>query len=612
MISIAGNYLLIFSMLVGLGGFLALKKIRAFCYYVCSLSLVIAFLLLVIAFITCDFSLRNVFFNTSLNKPLIYRLAGSWASHEGSMLLWLSMLCLIGLSFSVRAKLQRQTKDILFGLLSFIQIIFTSFIFFTSNPFEAFEFIPGDGLGLNPVLQDVALSIHPPLLYLGYVSYIVPFVAGCLILLKPDEKKYLFKEIQIYSILALATLTLGIVLGSWWAYRELGWGGFWFFDPVENISLLPWLVGIALHHFLLVTIRSGNYESWTIALSLGCFLTTLYGIFFVRSGIVSSVHSFAFSPERGNYILAICVAITVLSVALYILKVNRASISNAQISWKSKIIVLGNILWLAAFGSILIAVIYPIYYSHKFDSEIVIDPEYFSSVFIPIMIPIMLLAGIATNMKTYLKGIIILLIAICSGLILKYNIKLGVISTAICMASIFLMLQQVSYLWTCASGLKNSLNITQIALFLGHFGFGLLALSITLNTALSGELKFTGKVGEQVTTPQLEVKLHDIKFAESPTYYRQIAEFWVKDPWGNLVILKPENRLYKTEKSLSQEVDIFSFLTHDIYGVLSRIDGAVINAEIYYRPLISLIWISGFIIFLGFLILIPKKILNQF
>jgi cytochrome c-type biogenesis protein CcmF len=612
MISVAGNYLLILSMICGLSSFFTARKFRAFFYYISSFLPIIAFLLLIIAFIIPDFSLRNVFFNTSLNKPLIYRVSGSWASHEGSMLLWLAMICLIGLSFSIRARLQQATREILFWLLSFIQVTFASFIFFTSNPFEPFKFLPPEGLGLNPILQDVALSIHPPLLYLGYVSYLIPFVASCLILFSPLEKKYLFKEIKIYSNLALTALTTGIVLGSWWAYRELGWGGFWFFDPVENISLLPWLMGIILHHFLLATTRYGYYERWTIVVSMICFLTTLYGIFFVRSGIISSVHSFAFSPERGKYLFSICLVTTLVGLFIYVLKIRDFRPVNSAISLQYKTIIIcimaGNIFWFTAFLSILIAIIYPIYYSYSFSSDIAIDPEYFQKVFIPLVIPIMLLASIATSMKNQrFQTAIILFIAACVTFAFRCYVDLGNITFCICLASNFLMLQSAIYLWQKSDGFKKSLNISQISLFLGHFGFASLVLGITFNTILSAELKFTGKIGEQIITEQLDVTLHDIRFSESPSYYRQIAEFWIKDNSGNLVILKPENRLYKTEKSISQEVDIFSFLTHDIYVVLSKIDGSVINAEIYYRPLISLIWASGFLISLGFAILLLRK-----
>ena len=648
MISIIGNFLLILSMIAGLIVFAVPRSIRAYFYYLSSLAPVASFLLLLSAFIKLDFSVKNVFFNSSVNKSLVYRIAGSWSSHEGSICLWVAMLSLMGISFvfvtsqshigvnssHAHAGLDPASQEILtrkggvakqvqddavqIWLLSMLQIAFVSFIYFTSNPFDSFEFSPKDGLGLNPVLQDMALLIHPPILYLGYVSYVVPFVAACMILSGANNREALFQIIKGYSNFAMATLTIGIALGSWWAYRELGWGGFWFFDPVENISLMPWLMGIALHHFLLITIKTDNYRRITILLSLGCFLTVIFGIFLVRSGIVSSVHSFAFSPERGNYILAICLSLTLVAFMLYVFGYRHLKIAELQIidagNHQNTTILIGNILWLLGFSVILIAILYPIYFSYNFNLDIAIDPNYFYSIFLPIFTPLLVFAGIASNvtkLDTTPGSLLILLITIISAALNIVYFEFSPVASITISAAIFLMLKMGSYLIRASNKFQKKLNGNQIGFFLGHFGFGMLALTITLNSVLSAEIKFTGEIGQQISRSGFEVKLHDIKFAENEVYYKQIAEFWIKDKNGNLVILKPENRLYKTENTISQEADIISYLTHDLYAVLSKIDSNIISAEIYYRPLISFVWLSAVIIFLGFVSLMFKKYITR-
>lgn len=601
MISIVGHFLLIAALVSSLGAILLKKKSKLICFYSGFLAPVIAFCLLVVAFIISDFSLKNVFLNSSSVLPLIYKIAASWASHEGSMLLWLSLLCLVGIAYIYFARFSLALKEFSVMILAFIQILFVSFIIFTSNPFDAFGFVPNEGLGLNPMLQDVALSIHPPLLYLGNVSYVVLFVSGCLLLYRPEEKTQILDVSKKFSSFALVTLTAGIGLGSWWAYRELGWGGFWFFDPVENISLLPWLAGIALHHFLIVSMQNGRFLRWTIAFSLLGFLLTIYGTFIVRSGIISSVHSFAFSPERGAYILSICIILTLLCLMWFIVKVRNLKQSNLASTSSEIAILIGNIFWLAAIISLVITLVYPIYCSFKFGIEIVIDPEYFISVFVPIFLPILLLAAIApsiTQKKRRWKNLAFMLLSAILTIGLGSQVEFGMISALMSFAAIYLMLQTTVSLFTCPTLHKK------YSLFLGHFGFGLLTLSITLNSLLSQEIEFAGEIGDQVSDKNMRVKLENIKFADDINYYRQIAVFSVEDQHGNVITLKPENRLYKVENTLSQEVDIYSFMFHDLYAVLSQIDKNTIHAKIYYQPWISFIWLSVFIISSGFFILL--------
>ncbi len=615
MISLTGNCLLVFSIATSILAIFTKRSIKAYIFWISSLAVITAFLLLILAFITSDFSVKNVFLNSSTIKPLIYKIAGSWASHEGSMLLYVSMLSFISSLYTKVVNYQGNTRNVQITILAFIQILFLFFIYYTSNPFDNFKFAPEQGLGLNPVLQDKALSIHPPLLYMGYVSYVTLYVNAILLLLIPKERTTLIKNSLRLSGFALIMLTAGIGLGAWWAYRELGWGGYWFFDPVENISLMPWIAGISLHHFLLVTNKSRKFFYWSIITSFVAFLLTLYGLFFVRSGIITSVHSFAFSRERGFYLFVICSILTFLAFAAFIVrkkenhtgsKDNVASV----LTIRDKAIMVGNILWITALLSLFIAVIYPIYQSFFYENNVAIDPEYFHQIFIPIFIPLMLIAAIIpylNNHQSFSRKLIHLLIPFLITLVIFHYIpKPGIISTAIIFASTLLMIQMTNLFLIESNYFQKSLTPRKLSLIIGHFSLGLLAFSININVLFSKEIEFIGKTGESVSDEFFLVKLDNIRFSNTEVYYRQIAEFSVQDNNGNVVILKPENRLYKIENSLSQETDIYSYLTHDMLASLSKVNGNTIHAIIYYKPMIWFIWLSIFLIAGSFVIYIIK------
>jgi len=614
-ISLTGNCLLVFSITTSILAIFTKRSIKAYIFWISSLAVITAFLLLILAFITSDFSVKNVFLNSSTIKPLIYKIAGSWASHEGSMLLYVSMLSFISSLYTKVVNYQGNTRNVQITILAFIQILFLFFIYYTSNPFDNFKFAPEQGLGLNPVLQDKALSIHPPLLYMGYVSYVTLYVNAILLLLIPKERTTLIKDSLRLSGFALIMLTAGIGLGAWWAYRELGWGGYWFFDPVENISLMPWIAGISLHHFLLVTNKSRKFFYWSVITSFIAFLLTLYGLFFVRSGIITSVHSFAFSRERGFYLFVICSILTFLAFAAFIgrkkenytgSKDNVASV----LTIRDKAIMGGNILWITALLSLFIAVIYPIYQSFFYENNVAIDPEYFHQIFIPIFIPLMLIAAIIpyfNNHQSFSRKLIHLLIPFLITLVIFHYIpKPGIISTAIIFASTLLMIQMTNLFLIESNYFQKSLTPRKLSLIIGHFSLGLLAFSININVLFSKEIEFIGKTGESVSDEFFLVKLDNIRFSNTEVYYRQIAEFSVQDNNGNVVILKPENRLYKIENSLSQETDIYSYLTHDMLASLSKVNGNTIHAIIYYKPMIWFIWLSIFLIAGSFVIYITK------
>ncbi|XVN44632.1 MAG: heme lyase CcmF/NrfE family subunit [Rickettsia hoogstraalii] len=552
------------------------------------------------------------------------------------MLLWFCLLQIVSCCYIFLLK-DNRLKFLSIIILSAIQLFFSSFIYFTSNPFNVFSFAPKEGLGLNPMLQDIALSIHPPLLYLGYVSYAVPFTIVCASMSFPRRResiasfiKFLLdsrlrgndiKLLKTFSNIGILFTTIGISLGSWWAYRELGWGGFWFFDPVENISLFPWLSGIMLHHSIIVTTKTNRMQNWVIILSIVTFLLVIFSTFLVRSGFITSIHSFAFSPERGIYLLGIFLVMGIGSIGLYTSTSLRggASASTKQSQETNRDchshyrgfamtgITLGNILFLLSLIVLIAATLYPPIYSLFDDKPIIISETFFVNNFIIFVIPILCTIGLFTTRSSIKKHIIILILSLIITYLISLKVTFSIISILTIIASIFLMLHNVHCLLIKTNYFRNRLKASAASMILGHFGFALISFSITTNALLQSEMDFTGRVGTSKTFNEFKITLQNIKFAQGKNYYRQIAEFWLEDNSRNITILKPENRLYIVEKSLSQESDIYSYLSYDLYAVLSNIDGDIIHAKIYYKPMMSFIWLGIILTAFGFFIALIRK-----
>ncbi|KYP98426.1 cytochrome C biogenesis protein CcmF [Rickettsia endosymbiont of Proechinophthirus fluctus] len=549
------------------------------------------------------------------------------------MLLWFCLLQIVSCCYIFLLE-DNRLKFLSIIILSAIQLFFSSFIYFTSNPFNVFSFVPKEGLGLNPMLQDIALSIHPPLLYLGYVSYVVPFTIVCASmsfsypLMSFPRKRESINDIRLlktFSNIGILFTTIGISLGSWWAYRELGWGGFWFFDPVENISLFPWLSGIMLHHSIIVTTKTRRMQNWTVILSIITFLLVIFSAFLVRSGFITSIHSFAFSPERRIYLLGIFLIMGIGSIGWYTTtslrgnalaltkqsqKTNRDCHSHFRgfaMTNCGNSILLGNIFLLLSLIVLIAATLYPPIYSLFDDKSIIISETFFVNNFIIFVIPILGTIGLFTTRSSIKKHIIILILSLIITYLISLKVTFSVISILTIIASIFLMLHNIHYLLVKTNYCRNRLKASNASMILGHFGFALISFSITMNTLLQSEMDFTSRVGTSKTFNEFKVTLQNIKFAQGKNYYRQIAEFWIEDNSRNITILKPENRLYIVEKSLSQESDIYSYLLYDLYAVLSNIDGDIIHAKIYYKPMISFIWLGIILTASGFFIALIRK-----
>ena len=549
MITILGKFFILSSIMSGFM-YLAMSPSRSrLFFYLQTICIISASLSLLHAFITNDFSVQNVFFYSSTKQPLIYKIGSLWGNHDASLLFFTTLLSVVSFVGSLSIK-----ENLSIKIMSIIITIMIMIVYYTSNPFVDISTAPSEGLGMNPVLQDMAIAIHPPMLYLGYVTYIIPYACFLVMLLSGDNRD--MEVAYKASKIALGFLTAGISLGSWWAYRELGWGGYWFFDPVENISLIPWLIGIALHHSFMITMRNGKLSSLTIGLGITNFLLILFGILLVRSGVLVSVHSFAAGIVGAKYILGAFAILVIISVVIYLARIKH--IASKSYTFAEKGIITGNAVILAATLCLMIGTFFPIMYQIIKGINISLNNQYFYYIFVPLMLVVVAMSVIVPHLR---------------------------------------------------SGFKFSINTKNTAMILSHTGIFVLTIGITFNTLLKQDIEFVGKVGAVVKQGDFSVALKNIKYSEGPNYYRQIGEFWIEQN-NETVILRPENRLYRIENAISAESDIYSFVAEDIYVVLGNLaDDGTLHANIYIRPWMSLIWLGMFLTAIGiFVSTIGRKV----
>src|SRR6516165_6236695 len=366
-----------------------------------ALLVILAFAALTQAYVTSDFSVANVVANSHSAKPLIYKLSGVWGNHEGSMLLWALILALLGAAVAILGtNLPASLRARVLAIHARIGVGFLAFILFTSNPFDRVFPSPPDGNGLNPLLQDPGLAFHPPLLYLGYVGFSVTYAFAIAALLEGRVDVAWARWVRPWTLAAWCFLTLGIALGSWWAYYILGWGGFWFWDPVENASLMPWLAGTALLHSAIVVEKRDALKSWTVLLAILAFSLSLLGTFLVRSGVLTSVHAFAQDPARGLYILCFLLAVTGGGLALYAWQAPKLAGGGLfQPISREGALTLNNVLLSAAVGTVFLGTFYPLVVDMIGDDKISVGPPYYNRTFIPIMIPLLLVMAVGPMLK---------------------------------------------------------------------------------------------------------------------------------------------------------------------------------------------------------------------
>ena len=575
---------------------------------------VLSFFTLIIGFVNSDFSLINVYENSHTAKPLFYKIAGTWGNHEGSLLLWINILVLFSFLFLV-FNFKHNKKFRLYTLIfqNMLIIGFTIFLLLNSNPFSLIYPTPSEGLGLNPILQDPALAIHPPLLYIGFVGCSIYFSAAIASMFSEYKGKEFALSIKPWVQISWCFQTLGITVGSIWAYYELGWGGFWFWDPVENASLLPWFAITALMHSVMVLEKRNVLYSWVIILCLLTFILSVTGTFLVRSGILNSVHTFASDPSRGIYILFFLGMMIFASLIIFFYKYKKESY-NFNYKSREAFILVNN--WFMAFFliAVLVGTLYPIFLDVITDVKISVGPPFYNIVIVPLVVPLIFLMTIgpkfkwinSQNVKFY-KSTFIFFGAVIINLCIYYFFgRYSLLTSLIFIVAIFLILH-------CFLDLKQSLNNKkkfELPRIISHLGFGLLVLSIGINHQYSLEVDFNLKVGENKKINNYEIYFKNIKTEKNKNYQSVIGNFKLTDLKNNLVQhLDPEIRIYSDPKTLTYEAAIKTKISSDFYLTMSNVARSeYYNIKFQKKPFMIWIWISASIIALGgFVQLILKK-----
>jgi len=611
MATLLGNFLLWFSLFFATFQFITVrrtaKKTRLLTIAVNGLLLSssLSFALLMYAYIVSDFSVLNVYQNSHTTKPLLYKITGVWGNHEGSMLLWILVLTIFNyLIYRLNNKENFIFISKTLETQAIISIGFILFTLLTSNPFIKIAPVE-NGLGFNPILQDPALAIHPPLLYMGYVGLSAAFSMGIATLFMSANKKIAwYNYMKPFVIIAWAFLTIGIALGSVWAYYELGWGGWWFWDPVENASFMPWLLSTALLHSLIIVEKRKSLQVWVLLLSLLAFLLSVIGTFLVRSGILTSVHTFALDPSRGIYILTFITLLGAYSLILFVIK-SKKYFDNNYFSFFSKegAILFNNIIMIVVCSTVLLGTIYPLLIEAFTNSKISVGEPYYNSTVIPIMIPAILIMGVGpilgwgeeNKIKTLKKilpdiFVTLFLTAIIFFVYKSYSL-IGV--TGIILA--FWIISNNIHLL-----IKKNKRYSS-GMIVAHLGVGLLILGITGSSIWQKEKIIKMQINQETQIQNYKIVFNKIKEIKKQNFLAIQGNFLVYDNNKNVITkLQPENRYYPVTKNFTTEASIHTNLLRDLYIVLGEgnlDEGWVVR--IYYNPLVIWIWIGAIVIFLG-------------
>ena len=613
MISQLGSYSLIFctifafliilqsTKLIGNQSKIFPKKI----YTIITLQLffvIFSFSCLLIAFVSSDFSNITVYNNSHTEKPFFYKISGVWGNHEGSLLLWLLVLVLFLFLFILDTKNYDNKYKLLTVIFQEIIILgFLLFIIITSNPFDYIFPVPLEGLGLNPILQDPALAIHPPILYIGYVGTSLIFSSSLAAVINNTVNSKWAKQIKKWVFLSWIFLTLGIMLGSIWAYYELGWGGFWFWDPVENVSLMPWFCLTALLHTILVLEKRNALRNWTIVLSIATFSLSMSGTFLVRSGILNSIHTFANDPSRGVFILTFLFFLIFLAIiVLFIYSENdKKTSNNFNILSKETAVLVNNWFMMYFLSVVLIGTIYPIFLEVFTNEKISVGPPFYQKLMIPFLIPFFIFMSFGPRVKWIkdkLKKInYTQIVVFISSLIIAYIIFTNssvsyLFSSFLIAASIFLVLNSLRDFFS------KSIQIPQK---ISHFSFSILILSILLNGIYSEEFNSNMKVGDELKFIDKTIKFKGINFDEKDNYKLLRGDFEVIDSEKNKLNFNPEIRIYNQPVIATSEADIKTNLFNDNFIVFTLLkDNEIFNVRYQHKPFMIWIWIS--IIMLAF------------
>ena len=581
------------------------------------LLLATAFVILAWSFYINDFSVLYVAEHSNSQMPVMYRLGAVWGGHEGSLLLWVFLLSTWTILVAQLSKaLDEFMVARVIGVLGLVMSGLLLFVLTTSNPFMRLLPATQDGRSLNPLLQDPGLVFHPPMLYMGYVGFSVAFAFAIASLLSGRLDAAWARWSRPWTTAAWVFLTLGIALGSWWAYYELGWGGWWFWDPVENASFIPWLVGTALLHSLAVTEKRGGFKSWTVLLAITAFSLSLLGTFLVRSGVLTSVHAFATDPRRGVFILIFLVLVVGSSLILYAWRAPKSSLGGKfSLSSRGTFILLGNVFLVVSAGSVLLGTLYPLLIDALHLGKISVGPPYFNSVFVPLMAPLLVLMGIGpwTNWKSSdLLGVIKRLwlaglVAVLAGI----GIPL--------MMGEFTWLAGLGFLlafWVIASGCLQIVRQAKagkptrsfIGMQFAHLGIAVFVIGVTMVGAYQEEKDVRMSAGDTVSVGGYQIQFEGVNVVPGPNYQAMRGTFVLNQNGKVQTMMYPEKRNYFSSTMPMTEAAIDAGLTRDIYVSLGEeLPDKSWAVRVYYKPFVDWIWGGCLLMALGGVLAIFDK-----
>ncbi len=607
------SFLIIFFSIKNFRNFKIFDRRIIFFSFLQFLLVFVSFFGLIISFVNSDFSNETVFNHSHTTKPLFYKISGTWGNHEGSLLLWLLVLTLFIFLFIIKS--QRQPTQYRILTILFQQVIIVGFFVFllkSSSPFNYIFPVPKEGLGLNPILQDPALAIHPPILYLGYVGSSIIFSS----VLSATCLNYISKEwashIKKWVLISWIFLTLGILLGSIWAYYELGWGGFWFWDPVENVSLMPWLALTTLVHCILALEKRFILTSWVVVLSISTFTLSMCGTFLVRSGILNSVHTFANDPERGLYILIFLFSLIFLSLFVFFFyhKENRKIDNSIFLISKETSIIINNWFMMYFLTVILIGTVYPIFLDVISSEKISVGPPFYNKLIAPFLIPFMLamtfgpkLKWIKSNIKDKMYLFIFFLISLLLSILIIKNLEINFLLNTLLVSFAFYLF----FVTLRDFFVMKYKNLSQI---IAHFGFSLFILSILFNNIFTTEIITNLKVGETYTSEKFNIKFDNLNQKQGQNFKSIVGKFTIVNSKGKIETLRPELRIYNQPNITTSEADIKTDLLSDKFITMNTVQNKdYFNIRYQIKPFMIWIWLSILLIATGgFIGLFKKKI----
>ncbi len=631
MIPELGHYALILALIVALlQGTLPLwgaargdSRLMAFAGTAARLQLLLialAFGALTWAYVVSDFSVLNVVENSHSLKPLLYKVAGVWGNHEGSLLLWVLILAMFGAAVATfGGNLPRSLQARVIAVQGLIALGFLAFLVLTSNPFLRVSPPPIDGNDLNPLLQDPGLAFHPPLLYLGYVGFSLVFAFAVAALIEGRVDAAWARWVRPWTLAAWTSLTAGIALGSWWAYYELGWGGWWFWDPVENVSFMPWLMGTALLHSALVVEKRDSLKVWTVLLAILAFSFSLIGTFIVRSGVLTSVHAFAVDPERGVFILGLLLLAIGGSLLLFALRapVLKGGGLFQPVSREGGLL-LNNLLLATATATVFLGTLYPLFLELATGEKVSVGPPFFDQTFVPLAIPLLLVMGVGpllpwkrADLARVLSRLLLAalaalavaaVLAVAAGGPVMAVVFLG-LAAWVFLASVTDLAERVRLFrlplaqsWQRLRGLPRA----QFGATLAHAGLALAIAGMTASSAFKQETVVFAVPGDRVAVGAYEVRFERVERLQGPNYSADAAELAIFVDGAEIARLRPERRLYQVQQRLTTEAAIRTTVLGDLYTVLGepQEDGRW-TLRLYWEPLVPWIWIGALLMALG-------------